>query len=86
MKTYILTEKIMNGTVTLNIITTIFRSQSFKKIINKLKVEMSKLNEHRLIKFSIENDNEEKFSYNIEGEDYLLYGYILNKEQKIVTV
>ena len=86
MKTYILTEKIMNGTVTINIITTIFRSQNFEKIVNKLKSKINELDKQESTTFSIEIDDGKEFSYIIQGEDFPLYGCILNKEQKIVTV
>ena len=86
MKTYILIEKIMNGTVTMNVNTTLFQSENFEKVVNHIKNRLSKLEEIENISVICEDDNNKVFSYNICDQTFPIIGRIENKESKIVNI
>jgi len=82
MKTFILNETAMAGTVTIKTITTIYQAENFEKVVNKLKDNLHRLKEN----FLIEEDNDQKFSYVIAGQKFPVQGCIFNKERAIVKI
>ena len=86
MKTYILVEKVMNGTVTINVNTTLFQSESFEKVVSHIKNRLSKLEEIENISVICENDDSKVFSYNIFDQSFPVFGCIENKESRIINV
>jgi len=82
MKIFTLTEKVMNGTVTMDVITTIYQAENFGAVVDKLKNNLNKLKEN----VSIEEDNDQMFSYTIGSQTFPVWGYITNEEETIIKV
>jgi len=82
MKTFILNESAMNGTVTMKTITTIYQAENFEKVVNKLKNTLSIYKENLFT----EEDSDQKFSYTISGQTFLVQGRITNEEATIIKV
>lgn len=87
MKTFILTESVMNGTVAMDTITTVYQAKNFKRVVDQLKNSLTELNKNnKKAKASIENDDMRMFSYIIEGQTFPVWGYLANREHVIVEV
>jgi len=86
MKTFILIEKVMNGTVTMDVITILFQTKSFEKVVSHIKNRLEKLEEVENVSVIYENDNDKIFSYNICDQTFPIAGHIENKESKIINV
>ena len=83
MKTYTLTETFMNGTVTMDIITTLYRAKSFEEVVKYI---ANNLGELKKVKIIFEENNDEVFSYSIHWQHFPVFGCITNEEQEVIEI
>ena len=81
MKTFILTESPMNGTVTVDTFVTIFQSDNFEKVVNHIKNNLKELK--HVVYY---NDDDKELSYSIQNQTFPVFGHIYNKEATFVNV
>ncbi len=75
---YLLVEQIMNGTVTMQIISTGIETQTFEDAIMKVK------NLPNFSKASIHTENDSEFTYSIGNQQFPCYGRMENNVLKII--
>jgi hypothetical protein len=79
-KIYLLVEQMMNGTVTMEIMSSGVKASSFIEAVSKIK---EKIKSMEISTLNIRTDNNDEFSYIINSE-IVIYGQIKNKELNII--
>ena len=74
MTTYILTEQIMNGTVTMKVITSLVEAETFDGAKEKVKDAIAHLQ-----KLTVDGDTQKLFSYYITGSAHSTHGVMCNE-------
>jgi hypothetical protein len=75
---FVLVEKLMNGTVTLDTYITIFDFENFGDAVDKVKERLIGL------PLTVHVDNPDVFSYTLRSHFAPLHGYIKNKKVNII--
>ena len=87
MKTFILNESLMNGTVIMETIITVYQAENFKKAVYRLKNSLAGLRKNnKEVDVVIENNDSRLFSYIIKGQTFPVWGYMANKEHAIIEI
>jgi hypothetical protein len=81
MKIYIVTEQVMNGTVTMNTMVSGIKAKDFRWAVLKLKRKLAKFQ----FPSKIYTDSDTEFSYSINGQEFPLFGRMTDKPLKIIT-
>jgi hypothetical protein len=77
---FILLESWMNGTVTMSISPSIIIAKSFEEVKSKLQIRMADKN----IKYTLNENTNMVFSYNIWHEHGFIYGKVENKMIEVI--